>query len=128
MTSKKTCPTAAKLHEHFRPSIDTVFLRDNALFVRTKQRFQKQMISDVLWVQADNIYVDIHAVHRVYKLSMSIKRFQEQVGNSDLVRVNRSQLVNVSKIDSFEPHRAFIGDLEFKITDNFRSCFYNSFQ
>jgi len=128
MTPKKNCLTARKLYEHFRPSIDTIFLRGNALFVKTKNRFQKQFISEILWIQADNIYIDMHTIDGVYTLSMSIARFEEQVSSSDLVRINRSQLVNVARIDSFEPHRAFIGEMEFKITDKFKPSFYSSFQ
>ena len=89
MTPKKNCLTARKLYEHFRPSIDTIFLRGNALFVKTKNRFQKQFISEILWIQADNIYIDMHTIDGVYTLSMSIARFEEQVSSSDLVRINR---------------------------------------
>lgn len=128
MTLKKTRFVAQQLYEHFRPTIDTVFLRGNALFVKSKTRFQKQFISDILYIQAHNVYIDMYTTSGVRTLSMSIARFESQLGGSDLIRVNRSQLVNVSHIDAFESHRAFIGTMEFRITDKFKQGFYNAFQ
>lgn len=123
---KDKSPINVSTEKGRRLSVDTIFQKDNALFVKNRSRFEKQLIEDILWVQADNIYVDIHLSDTKKTLSMPLWRFEEQVQVPELVRVNRSQLINTNHIDSFDPHRAFIGTNEFKITEKFRSGFFNS--
>lgn len=108
-------------------SVDTILQKDDALYVRAKNRFEKKRISDILWVQADNIYTDVYSESGRQTLSMSLKRFEEQVNAANLIKVNRSQIINLDHVDSFEAHRAFIGQQEFRVTEKFKPQFFQSF-
>ena len=107
---------------------DIILQKGNTFFFKKRNRFEKVLLSDILWVQAENIYTDICLKTGRETLSMTLKRFEAQVSFPSLIKVNRSQMVNVNHVDSFEPHRLFIGTNEFKITDKHKQGFYEAFK
>jgi len=109
-------------------SVETVLQRNNALFVKSKKRFEKMLLSDILWVQADNVYTCVNLVDgKKPVLSMPLMRFEEQVNASSLLKINRSQIINIDHIDFIESGRVFIGSKDFRITEKYREHFFEVF-
>jgi len=106
---------------------DIIFQKNNMLYFKKKCRFEKVVMNEIFWVQAENVYTDLHLKTGRETLSMTLKRFEEQVYFSSFIKINRSQLVNVNHVDSFESHRLFIGDHQFRITDKFKHSFFEAF-
>lgn len=103
---------------------DSIFTVGASLFIKTNNKFQKLAIDDILWIQADNVYIQIALVNeKKVTLAMPLKRFEEQVSHPTLIKLNRSQVVNISHIDSFESQRVFIGSQQFRITENYKPNF-----
>lgn len=110
-------------------SVETILQRNDTIFVKSRNRFERRMLGDILWVQADNVYTNLHYIREEKQvLSMPLKRFEEQVKASSLIKVNRSQIINIDHVDSFESNRIFIGNQDFKVTEKFKQHFLDSFQ
>lgn len=127
--SKKHTPNDNDEKPPIKLSMGTILQRDDTIFVKSRDRFEKRILGDILWVQADNVYTSLHYIkEKIYVLSMPLKRFEEQVKASNLIKVNRSQIINIDHVDSFESNRIFIGNQDFRVTEKFKQHFLDSFQ
>lgn len=80
---------------------DYFFLKDGHKYVRVK-------VEDILWVEALGANVKIITEHSIFTLSANLGSFSKQVPHGFLVRVHRSYLININKIESFCGNRIFI--------------------
>lgn len=62
----------------------------------------------IIWVEADNQYVKIHAKDGTHVHRESLTKLEEKLNPEHFARVHRSAIVNLSQIRSVEPH--FGGD------------------
>lgn len=126
--SKNITPNEIDEKPKTKLSVETILQRENAIFVKSRNRFEKRVLNDILWIQADNVYTNLHYMEAQKQvLSMPLKRFEEQVHAANLIKVNRSQIININRVDSFESNRAFIGDQDFRITEKFKQDFLDAF-
>lgn len=71
-------------------------------------------------------YVKIYTENRLipYIPLMTLKKLSE-ILNDDLVQVNRSQIVNFKKIESFRKNSLILNNKEFIISEKYKSEFFN---
>jgi two-component system LytT family response regulator len=94
------------------------------LFVKTEHRIQRIVLRDLLYVEGVQNYVSLHTkVARVMSLQ-TLKGIEEQLPETEFVRVHRSFIVNLRHITSVERSRIFIGDTIIGIGDKYRDEFY----
>lgn len=77
-------------------------------FIREKGVSTKLLVSDILYVQALGDYVNIHTAKRKYTVHYSIGTFEKMLPETKFMRVHRSYIVALDKIDSVEEGTAFI--------------------
>lgn len=97
---------------------------DYMIVVRDEQNEKNVTISekDIIYVQADNIYSIIVTPNRTYKYMNNISALQSQLKSDFFYRSNRSFLVNMNHIQSYDNkeilmsngHKAVISKLKFK--------------
>ncbi len=80
---------------------DYFFLKDGHKYVRVK-------VEDILWVEALGANVKIITEHSIFTLSANLSSFSKQVPHDFLVRVHRSYMINIHRIESFYGNRIFI--------------------
>ncbi len=94
-----------KLQEATTPSLhvgaDYFFLKDGHKYVRVK-------VEDILWVEALGANVKIITEPSVFTLSANLSSFSKQVPHDFLVRVHRSYMINIHRIESFYGNRIYI--------------------
>ena len=73
------------------------------LLVKKGNQYTKVKISDILFVQAEKMYLSIHTVGgEEYVASIPLAQFERNYDFPDLIRISRSHFVNIRHSDSYE--------------------------
>lgn len=97
------------------------------IFIKQNYRFVKFKLSDILYAEADNNYVNIYTSQQKFALRLSLADLLERLQLPRLVRVHRSYAVNLDAISSFDDQLISIGQYEVPIGRNFRQEFMERF-
>ncbi len=72
------------------------------IFIKSGRTFEKVNCSDVLYVQADGSYCKVFTDTKEYVLTGNLNTVSSQMKSDDFLRIHRSYLINVCKIDSLD--------------------------
>ncbi len=76
-------------------------LLNDCFFVKAGDQLVKLPVEDILWIElAEDRYCDIVTKERRYHLRTSLKMLEQKLDHGLFVRIHRSKIVNVSKIES----------------------------
>lgn len=82
---------------------DFEILKDR-VFVRHHGKMTKLLLDDILFIEADRNYCTIVGENSSYMLSSTLKNMEEQLPKNHFLRVHRSFMVNISKLDVVGDH------------------------
>lgn len=88
-------------------------------------------VEQILWIEAANKYVVIHAAEREYIVRQTIQSLEDTVDPAQFVRIHRSILVRKAAVRGLHPlfHGDYIVKLingaELTLSRNFRASFFN---
>ncbi len=100
------------------------FLSD-FIFVKTEHKIQKVYLNDIRFIEGLKDYISIFTpAERIITLQ-GMKKMEEALPERHFIRVHKSYIVAVSKIDSIERSRIFIGEKIIPIGDTYRDVFFN---
>jgi DNA-binding LytR/AlgR family response regulator len=71
-------------------------------FIKCEGKYEKIRIDEILFIQSLQNYVIIHTESGKYMTLMSLKTLEENLDPCQFIRVHKSYIVSVSKINSFE--------------------------
>jgi DNA-binding LytR/AlgR family response regulator len=86
-----------------RTQADLEILKDR-VFVRHHGKMTKLLLDDILFIEADRNYCTIVGKNGSYMLSSTLKNMEEQLPRNHFLRVHRSFMVNISKLDVVGDH------------------------
>ncbi|NVK22806.1 MAG: response regulator transcription factor [Kangiellaceae bacterium] len=92
---------------------------EDYLFVRENRKQIKINLHDILYIQSLKDYIQIHLTDGKHIVKHSISSFQAKLTDS-FIRVHRSYIVNLDKINAYSATDIEIGDLEIPIGENYR--------
>ncbi|MBN2597633.1 response regulator transcription factor [Labilibaculum sp.] len=75
---------------------------NNCLFLKKNNHFERVNFEEIFWLRAENNYTVIHTTKGDYLYSTVLKKFTAKLPGNQFVRIHRSYIVNVTKIDGFE--------------------------
>ena len=98
-----------------------------SLFIRSEYKLQHVDLNTLLYVEGWKDYVKLHVAgeQRPIVSLLSMKAVEELLPASRFVRVHRSFIVNVAKIDAIERNRIVFGKEYIPISDNYRQKFFD---
>jgi len=85
-------------------------------FVKTKNKYEKIDYEDVMFIEAMQNYVTINTVNRKYIVYTTLKGMLENLPEKQFIRVQKSFVISVSKIDSIEGSSIKIGEYSIPIS------------
>lgn len=94
------------------------------IFVKTEYKLTRLSIDDILYVEGMQNYVAIYTNKEKIISLQNIKKMEEQLPKKKFVRVHKSYLVAINKIDSIERSRIFIDEQIIPVGDLYREQFY----
>jgi two-component system LytT family response regulator len=114
---------AAKPVAPTQPAKQDDFLSD-FIFVKTEHKIQKVYLHDILFIEGLKDYVSIFTpAERVITLQ-GMKKMEDALPPRHFIRVHKSYIVSINKIDSIERSRIFIADKVIPVGDTYRDEFF----
>jgi two-component system, LytTR family, response regulator len=99
------------------------FLSD-FIFVKTEHKIQKVYLNDILFIEGLKDYISIFTkAERIITLQ-NMKKMEDALPPRHFIRVHKSYIVSINKIDSIERSRIFIGDKVIPVGDTYRDEFF----
>lgn len=113
-----TQPTLATNKQNTSPEVT------DFIFVKTEHKIQKIYTHHITHIEGLKDYISIYtATERIITLQ-NMKKMEEILAPSQFIRVHKSYIVAIQKIDSIERSRITIGDKIIPIGDTYRDMFY----
>lgn len=91
------------------------------LFIKSDKEFYKIEVADILFLKSDDNYVKIITPNKQHMQSGSLQSWTEQLPDS-FVRVHKSYMVNLSKVDKVAGNRVYINPHEIPIGRAYREA------
>ena len=99
------------------------FLSD-FIFVKTEHKIQNVYLNDILFIEGLKDYISIFTpAERIITLQ-NMKKMEDALPSKYFIRVHKSYIVSVNKIDSIERSRIFINDKIIPVGDTYREEFF----
>ncbi len=97
------------------------------LFVKNNYRFVKMKLSDILYAEADNNYINLITAEGKTTVRLSLNQFMEKIRSASLIRIHRSFAINMNAIQSFNDQQVMVDKYELPIGRAYREAFLQHF-
>jgi DNA-binding LytR/AlgR family response regulator len=102
------------------PPLQDALQQGESIFVKAKNRLEKIKLDDVLWIEASDIYSLICTAEGRHLLNSSLKAVEEKFPPAKFIRVHRSYIVHIDKINAIEEDHVLIGEHRIPIGKTYR--------
>ena len=96
------------------------------IFIKTEYRLEKVFLEQILFIEGMRDYRQIHTSEKKIMTLETFKELESKLPSNQFVRVHKSYLVSLNKIESIERDRIKIQKDLIPISDTFRENFYSS--
>lgn len=93
------------------------------IFVKTENRLEKIMISDILYIEGMRDYLRIHTASKKIMTLQSFNEIEQLIPAHLVCRVHKSYMVAVNKIESIERSRIKIADQLIPVSETYKDAF-----
>jgi DNA-binding LytR/AlgR family response regulator len=117
-----------KVEEFLKPGGTELQKPDDFIFLKSEYQLVKIEFKDVLYFEALDDYIKIITgkSHKPILTLMSMKALMEKLPGSKFVRVHRSYIVPLAKIENVRNKRIKIGEKYIPIGDSFSDAFFEA--
>jgi two-component system LytT family response regulator len=106
------------------PALAQLLTIQDFIFVKTEHKIQKIELDDILYIEGLKDYISIYTkAERVITLQ-NMKRMEETLPTSQFIRVHKSYIISLDKIESIERSRITICGKVIPIGDTYRDEFF----
>ncbi len=95
---------------------------DEFIFIRDSNIIRRLKLDDILFAEAMGDYVKLYTKEKFYAIHTTLKAVEERLPASRFLRVHRSYLVAINKIDSMEGGVLIINKKPLPVADAYRSA------
>lgn len=88
--------------------------------VKSDRRIYQISISDILYLESCGDYVTIHCSDKKLLVHGTLKSWEEKLQGSTFLKVHRTTIVNLSKIDHLEGNMLRIGEHKLPVSEQFK--------
>lgn len=101
-------------------------IEEDHIYVKSDRRFFRVNLKDILFIESLKDYAIIHLDEQKVVTRMTIKNIHELLPQNIFLRINRSFIINRTKIDSFSNNDVFIKEYEIAIGNLYREDFFQA--
>ncbi|WP_460978250.1 LytR/AlgR family response regulator transcription factor [Spirosoma knui] len=94
------------------------------MFIKTEYRLQRVSMAEVLYCEGLKDYVSVYTETERILALQTMKSMEEKLPANRFVRVHKSYIVALNRIESVERNRIYIGKAVIPIGDTYREAFY----
>ena len=125
-TFLKAANKALKLHQSFnQPTTEILPDTDDGIFVKADYRIVRIRYNEIKYIEGMREYVRIHLTEgKPVMTLLSMKALEEKLPSRQFMRVHRSYIVNLNRINTIERNRIiFDKDVYIPIGDQYKETF-----
>jgi DNA-binding LytR/AlgR family response regulator len=112
-----------KAREILESNSEEINLKDDEfIFIRDSNVVRRLKLDGILYAEAMGDYVKLHTPERFYAIHTTLKAVEDRLPSSRFLRVHRSYLVAVDKIDTLDGGALVVGGKPLPVADAFRSA------
>jgi DNA-binding LytR/AlgR family response regulator len=98
--------------------------RIDYFFIKTEYRLQKVNFRDILFIEGQGDYLKIILPSENIMTLQTFKKIEEILPEDHFVRIHRSYIIALDKIDSIERNRVIIGGQILPVSDTYKDAFF----
>jgi Response regulator of the LytR/AlgR family len=103
-----------------KPAGEGHYVIKDALFIRQGQYFHKVKVDDILYMESDNVYINVYTVDRKILVRNTIQNYLDLINSSNFFRIHRSYAINIAHIDTINSEYVMIGQKQLPISKAYR--------
>ena len=121
----QACEKAKEYHTQVHAKDKSI---SNYLYIRSEYALVKIIFKDILFIETMDDYVKIHQIGKKPFLTlMSLRKMMERLPSSEFIRVHRSYIVPLNKIESVRGKSIFLGVTEIPIGHRYEKEFFTAY-
>jgi two-component system, LytTR family, response regulator len=101
-------------------SLQPLIVEEEHFFIKTDNKLVKVNYSDILYVEALQNYIAVHTTNKKYIAYLTFKSIEESLPHNIFLKVHKSYLVALSRIESIEGNEILIGMHHIPISRNMK--------
>ncbi|TAF32068.1 MAG: DNA-binding response regulator [Cytophagales bacterium] len=113
----------SKAESNLKATNVTVENQKDEVFVKADNKIIKLKLSEILFVEALSDYVILNTAKRKYIIHSTMKGLEKKLPESDFIRVHRSYIINMNKIESIEDLSVTMPGKSIPIGASFKNSF-----
>ena len=100
----------------------------NFIFIKSDYKTIRVNVNEILFIEGVKDYVKLHTIDKPILSLLSLRTLEQALSQERFVRVHRSYIVALDKIDIIEKSRIKIGQHSITISDMYRDAFLKRIQ
>lgn len=104
----------------------TITIKDS-LFLKKDDRFERVKFEQILWLEADSNYTEIHTTSDTFIYSTVLKKVETVLPGDQFFRIHRSYIVNKNCITGFSGNMLLINDQKIPVSNQYREMVFSWF-
>ena len=128
ITFERFLKAAGKARDYYRllsassvsTGTDKLGKGDAYFFIKCGNKYEKVQFTDILYIEALQNYVAIHTLKGKYMTLLHLKKLEQNLEGLPFLRVHKSYIVSIDKIDSVDTTEIRIGTHHIPISRNYR--------
>jgi len=114
------------LHKHQQENSSEITSTSSSFFIKNKGELIKITKDDILYIEAFDNYAYICTKTDKFILSYTLKKVHEKINDSRFLRVHRSYVINIQKIDSLIDHYVILNGHKIPVGKSFKEELMNT--
>lgn len=106
-------------------NVSSLSYPEEVLFVRTDRQIVKIFLSEILFIEGLKEYITIHTLSKKVITLQNLKRMEEVLPKNRFVRVHKSFIIAIDKIDTVSKNRINIKNNYIPVGDTFKDSFFS---
>lgn len=95
---------------------------ENQIFIKSKLNKKRVNINEIKWVEAKGDYILMVTLDSNILILSSLKAFHDQLPKETFIRIHKSFLINIERIDRYNSKEVFISDRVFPVSRAKKKC------
>ncbi len=94
---------------------------NSSIFVKSGDYYTRVMLDSIFYIEAAGSYCTVNAEKGEFILSNNLSHFENKIDNPNFVRIHRSYIVNIEKVDGFDSNFVRVNNKELPISKSHRN-------
>lgn len=113
-------------YTNFPPASDIPQKEQGYIFVKVDSHWERIQLTDITYIEANGDYIVIHLQNNTRLMCLqTLSQMLERLDGADFVRVHRSFIVNLARVDTVEKDHLLVAGQDITISKSYRQAFLN---